>query len=177
MIKWILILLALAGLVVAVYAVVASTWQPPTHETACPAIVNPYPNGLAASGLIEGQDRNVRIAAPEAGLVWKVMARANDTVPAGAPLFQLDPRILEADRARAEAAIQVAEQSLQRLQHAPRPEDVAPLAAAVKRAFAHRDHAKKEYDRVRHLRLNQAVSEEQLSEKANGFVEASAQLE
>ena len=177
MLKWILIALAFAGLGVAVYAVAASRWQPPIHETARPAIVNPYPNGLAASGLVEGQGRNVRIAAPEAGLVWRVMARANDTVPAGAALFQLDPRLLEADLARAEAAVHVAQQSLERLQHAPRPEDVAPLTAAVKRAQAQRDHAKREYDRLRHLRNNQAVSDEQLSEKGTSFLEANARVE
>jgi multidrug resistance efflux pump len=177
MMKWILIALGLTGLAVAVYAVAASAWSPPIHETARPAIVNPYPNGLAASGLIEGQGRNVRVAAPEAGLVWNVMVRANDTVSAGAPLFQLDPRTLDADLARAKAAAQVAEQSLQRLQHAPRSEDIAPLAAAVKRALAHREHAKTEFERLHRLRNKQAVSEEQLSEKANDLVEASARLE
>jgi HlyD family secretion protein len=177
MIRWGVIALALGGLAVAIYAVVASTWEPPIYQPARPVIVNPYPNGLAASGVIEGQGRNVRIAAPEAGLVWKVMVCPNDVVLAGAPLFQLDPRTLEADLARAEAAVQVAEQSLQRLQHAPRPEEVAPLKAAVQRAQAHRDHAKSEYARGRQLRLNQAVSVEQLSEKANAFEEAVARLD
>jgi multidrug resistance efflux pump len=63
------------------------------------------------------------------------------------------------------------------LQHAPRPEELAPLTAAVRRALVHRDHAKKEYARVQHLRVNQAVSDEQLSDKANAFEEAVARLD
>ena len=119
MLKWTTIGLSLAGLTAGIYVVGASAWHAPVEEPARPAIVNPYPDGIAASGVIEGRDRNVRIAAPESGLVWKVFVRPNDKVSAGAPLFQLDPRPLQADLARAQAAIGVAEQTLKRSKTAP----------------------------------------------------------
>jgi len=176
MLKWTTIGLSLAGLTAGIYVVGASAWHAPVEEPARPAIVNPYPDGIAASGVIEGRDRNVRIAAPESGLVWKVFVRPNDKVSAGAPLFQLDPRPLQADLARAQAAIGVAEQTLKRLQKAPRPEEVAPLQAALKRALARRDHAKREYERIRRLQPGSAASDEQVSEKALEMEESAAAL-
>ena len=57
---------------------------------------NPYPKTVAAAGIIEAVNENVRIAPPVAGLITKVFVRVGDHVTKGIPLFQLDDRALRA---------------------------------------------------------------------------------
>ena len=57
---------------------------------------NPYSSTVAASGIIEAVNENVRIAPPVSGLVTKVYVAVGDHVKQGGPLFQLDDRELSA---------------------------------------------------------------------------------
>ncbi len=58
---------------------------------------NPYSATVAAAGIIEAVNENVRIAPPMAGLVVKVHVAVGDQVEKGDPLFQLDDRELRAE--------------------------------------------------------------------------------
>jgi len=58
---------------------------------------NPYPATVAAAGIIEAVNENVRIAPPVPGLVTKVHVAVGDQVQKGDPLFQLDGRELRAE--------------------------------------------------------------------------------
>ena len=58
---------------------------------------NPYSATVAAAGIIEAVNENVRISPPVAGLVIKVHVAVGDQVRKGAPLFQLDSRELRAE--------------------------------------------------------------------------------
>ena len=58
---------------------------------------NPYAATVAAAGIIEAVNENVRIAPPMAGLVVKVHVAVGDQVEKGDPLFQLDDRELRAE--------------------------------------------------------------------------------
>lgn len=66
---------------------------------------SPYEQVIAASGIIEAVNENVRVAPPVAGLVLKVLVRVGDRVTEQAPLFQLDDRELRAQLLTREAAI------------------------------------------------------------------------
>ena len=55
--------------------------------------VNPYPEGIAATGIVEALGRNVHSAAPEPGVVTQVFVQVNDVVKAREPLFELDDHI------------------------------------------------------------------------------------
>ncbi len=55
---------------------------------------NPYSATVAASGIIEAVNENVRIAPPVSGLVINVHVAVGDQVKRGTPLFQLDDREL-----------------------------------------------------------------------------------
>ena len=57
---------------------------------------NPYSVSVAAAGIIEAVNENVRIAPPVSGLVTKVHVKVADPVEKGDPLFQLDDRELRA---------------------------------------------------------------------------------
>ena len=131
MLKWVTIIAAVLGIPLALWAVMASSQPAPVLAPDESPPVNPFPRGLAAPGTIEAASRNIRIAAPEPGLIATVLVRVNDVVKSGDPLLQLDPRPAEADLAKAEAGVEISRQSLTRLRALPRAEDVTRLRAAL----------------------------------------------
>ena len=88
--------LALGGVLLAI----ATLWgankkaiPPPPVE---PPPTSPYAVTVAAAGIIEAVNENVRIAPPVSGLVTTVYVVVSDQVKKGDPLFQLDDRELRA---------------------------------------------------------------------------------
>lgn len=77
---------------------------------------NPYTQTIAASGLIEAVDRNIEIGTPASGIVTEIYVSVSEKVKKGQPLFQVDPRELEAKLLVQEANLRVAEATLKRLQ-------------------------------------------------------------
>lgn len=69
---------------------------------------NPYEYTVAASGIIEAVNENVRIAPPVGGLITEVFVVVGDHVEQGAALLQLDDRELRAQLRTREAAIPAA---------------------------------------------------------------------
>jgi len=66
---------------------------------------SPYETTVAASGIIEAVNENVRIGPPAGGLITDVFVKVGDRVQAGAPLLQLDDRDLRAQLRVREAAL------------------------------------------------------------------------
>ena len=131
MLKWVSIIAAVLGIPLAFWAVMASTQPAPVLAPDESPPVNPFPRGLAAPGTIEAASRNIRVAAPEPGLIAKVLVQVNDVVKSGDPLFQLDPRPTEAELAKAEAGVEISRQNLERLRAMPRAEDVTRLRSGA----------------------------------------------
>ncbi len=131
MIKWITFLAAAAGLTLGVYTAATAKFQAPKAELAAPPSVNPYANGIAATGQVEAASRNLRIGAPEGGIVMGVVVEVGQQVKAGDPLFELDTRPLQAELLKANATRRSAEATLKRIQAAPRAEELPPLEATV----------------------------------------------
>jgi len=142
MIKGITIALALIGLCLGVWAVATSRFHPPSHEPVQLPSINPYAVGVAATGVVETASPDVKVAAPEPGLIAEVYVQVNDRVAKGDPLFQLDRRTLDAQQVIAAAAIVSAQAQLDRLAAMPRPEDLVPLRAAVRRTQVELDNFK-----------------------------------
>jgi multidrug efflux pump subunit AcrA (membrane-fusion protein) len=135
MVKWITIVLALAGVAVGFYTIAtAGRDQPPKPPPAAPPSVNPFGRGIAAAGSIEAASRNLPLGAAESGLVAEVLVEVGEKVTAGQALARLDGRALEAELTRANAARVVAEAELARLSAEPRAESLPPLRAAVELA-------------------------------------------
>lgn len=107
--------LSIAGLLFALYLV--SIIQKPAEERqmARQPAVNPYKNTIATSGIIESSDRNIAIGSPQAGIVTEIYVKVADHVKEGAPLFQIDPRELQAKILTQEANVKVSEANLVRL--------------------------------------------------------------
>lgn len=155
---------ALMGMGLGIWTVSTCQHPPSVHPDRPPSI-NPYPQGIAASGLVEAAGGNIRIAAPEPGLVAEVFVEVNDSVKTGDPLFQLDARQVKAELCQAEAAVGSAQRNLQRLEAMPREEDLPPLRAAVEHVTAQLKYAEIEYDRFRRLHDKRAASDSALSLK------------
>jgi multidrug efflux pump subunit AcrA (membrane-fusion protein) len=136
MIRWITIILCVAGVAVGVLAVAQSKETPPVLPLARPAAINPFSSGVAALGIVEPQTREVGVVAPEPGLVVEVLVDVGSAVEAGQVLFKLDDRVLRADLIRAEALVALAESDIVRWRALPRAEDLPPLEAAVAGASA-----------------------------------------
>jgi len=136
MTKWITILLCLVGLAVGGYVVVTSREKPPNTPPAATPSINPYQNGIAATGAVEACSRNIAIGSPIGAIVVSVPVKVNQRVNVGEELFHLDTRELDAQLLRASASLEVSKAQLARLKAQPRAEDLPPLVAAVERAKA-----------------------------------------
>lgn len=131
MIKWITFILAAAGLSIGIYTAATAQHEAPKVPLAGEPSVNPYKQGIAATGQVEAATRNVNIAAPEGALVVRVLAEVGQRVKAGDPLFELDARTLQAELIRARGARQSAEAALRKVELQPRAEELPPLEAEV----------------------------------------------
>jgi multidrug efflux pump subunit AcrA (membrane-fusion protein) len=136
MLKWISIVLAVCGAAVGVYAVATNKTPEPEVPLARAPSVNPFAVGVASLGIVEPAEREVGVLAPEPGLVTQVHAQVGDRVLRGDVLFELDSRVLEAERLRAEARVASADAEVARWRAIPRAEDLPPLRATVARAEA-----------------------------------------
>lgn len=109
--------LALAGIVAASMLILrlqATVNQPVPPPPIMPA-AKPFPNCLGAAGLVEALHENTNVGTPVPGLVASVAVNVWDKVEAGAVLFTLDSRDLQAALPVQEAQIQVATATLTRL--------------------------------------------------------------
>lgn len=97
--------IALAGLLFTIWVLSTAQKQEPMPPPIEPPPTTPYQSTVAASGIIEAVNENVRIGPPGAGLITKLFVVVGDQLPAGAPLFQLDDRELRAELMAREAAI------------------------------------------------------------------------
>ena len=82
--------LALAGIVGVVVLIKQQRRQPPRPAPLVEPARSPFPNSVAATGIIEARRENVRIATIRAGLVQKVFVAVSAMVQKGDALFQLE---------------------------------------------------------------------------------------
>ena len=97
--------LALAGVGFAAWVLIGANKTEPMPTPISEPPRSPYEQTVAASGIIEAVNENVRIAPPTAGLIIKMFVVVGDQVTEQAPLFQLDGRDLRAQLLSREAAI------------------------------------------------------------------------
>jgi len=176
MLKWSVIILALAGLAMGVWTVATSGRENPEPPPASSPSVNPFPAGIAAEGLVEAAGRNVELAPPEPGLVRQVHVAVGDRVEADAALFQLDARPLEAELMEAKASLAVAKAQLARAEAAPRSASVPPLEAAVEQARARLKLAETEFQQTRQAYEQDAATERELERQEAELASAEAAL-
>ena len=134
--KFILPVLAVIGVVFAIYTVIVARQTAPPSE---PVVSPPTSRGLraiAGSGLIEAKRENIPIGTLVAGVVTEVYVKHGDMVKKDDPLFRLDDRDLKAQLLVAEANLTAAEAQYERLKAAPQQGDIPTSEAAVEEARA-----------------------------------------
>ncbi len=156
--------LAIAGLIFTIWTLATARQKEPMPTPVEPPPTSPFASTVAASGIIEAVNENVRVAPPLAGLVMNVFVTVGDQVDQGVPLFQLDDRDLQAQLLAREAAI-------------------APARGRVGEQELHVEDLRVQYERLRSVLDQRAVSEDELKRAwyalqvaKRGLVRAHAEL-
>lgn len=177
MIKTATVCLALVGAAIGTWTASTSTTRPPDLPLDCPPAINPYREGIAASGIVEASSRNIDVASHEQGIVTDVFVEVNDHVRKGDALFRLDTRNVDAELQRARAAVELRRRELQRLKMLPHEQDVAPIRAEVQCVVPQLAIAQDDLNRFAELHKRKAVTEAELLRKKWSVKEWRARLE
>ncbi len=84
--------LAIAGIVGVVLMVKRLRDRPPPPPPPVEPARSPYTNSVAATGLIEAAQENVKLGSPKGGIIQKIFVQVGSRVKSGDPIIQLDDR-------------------------------------------------------------------------------------
>ncbi len=177
MIRVVPMLLAVAGVAIAVFAVSRSGQSNALLPSDDAAMTSPYEHAIVAEGIVEAASRNRRIDAPESGLVLEIMVDVGDAVRTGDPLFRIDDRSWLARRTEAQASVTVAQSQLARLRALPRQETIEILVAAQIAAQAELTDATSRLERIRAAVQQGAATADELSQAISLAAAAEARQE
>lgn len=110
--KYVLPLLALAGVGIGIYAAMRSARTVPPAPPVSDAPQPPYQTFVAGSGIVEASTENIAIGTHVAGIVTRIYVQIGSCVKTGDPLFTIDDRAARAEIATRQATVQVAEAEL-----------------------------------------------------------------
>src|ERR1041384_1036506 len=130
--KYFLPLLALAGVIGAIYVVRAGNKPVPASQPVAQPAAPPFRSYIAGAGIVEAKSENIAIGTGEGGTVIGVFVKVGDRVTKGQPLFQIRNFTQRAEVESAKAALAMAEAKLKKLEASPRPEETPPLEAKVR---------------------------------------------
>ncbi len=154
------ILVACAGIYFMVYALRAQADNQPILGGDPPVMppAKPYPQAVAATGILEALSENVAIGVPVPGLVTEVLIKVNDLVKKGQPLLKLDDRDLRAEQHSIQA-----QQEVSRAQIAVSEAQLAKLESQLARLNSVSDSRAVSQDEVENRKQDVAVSQAQLT--------------
>ena len=158
--KFILPALALLGVLFALFMVIRGAKPPKVAAAVAEPAKPPYAYYVAGAGLVEAATENIAVGTPVGGLVLEVYGQVGDRVKAGAPLFRIDDRSLQADLGVKQAAAASAKARLDKLLKGTREEEVRVAKAELDEALATLGEAKRNYERWSQLQRGAATGEE-----------------
>ncbi len=165
MTKFLLPLLAIAGVALAVYTVMAQNKPQMVSPPVVQPASSPYESQVPGAGLVEPSTEFIAVGTNVPGIVTRVFVKAGDRVKAGDPLFAIDDRSLRAELAMREAAVAVAASQIERLTSLPRAEDVPPAEARVREAESQVADLEAQLAMWENVPDKRAVSAEELSRR------------
>jgi RND family efflux transporter MFP subunit len=136
----------------------AERQMPPAGDPPVPPPHKPFPEAVAATGILEALSENVAIGVPLPGLVTEVMVKVNDRVEKDQPMMKLDDRDLLAEQLSNKA-----QQEISRAQIAVSEAQLAKLESQLKRLSAVTDTRAVSQDELENRRQDVAVSQAQLA--------------
>ncbi len=107
--KYILPIIALAGVAFAIFTVVRGDKPVPYAPPVTEAPHSPYSISVAGSGIVEASTGNMSLGTNIAGIVSKIFVQVGSEVKAGAPLFAIDDRAIRAEIDTLQTAVRIAE--------------------------------------------------------------------
>ncbi|QYU70393.1 biotin/lipoyl-binding protein [Leptolyngbya sp. 15MV] len=164
--KYVIPLLAVAGVALAVRVVITSNQPTPSVQPVAQPATSPFQSQIAGAGLVEASTRNIAVGTNLPGVVIRVSVEAGDMVKQGDELFTIDDRATRAEIAVREAAVRQARRALERLESLPRPEEIPPLEARLAEALAQLEDARDQLARFERVEDRRAVTEEELKRRS-----------
>jgi multidrug resistance efflux pump len=161
------LLLPLFAAVVLGFSILSIMRTQPLQASAEPPVAPPsssYKTRVAAVGLLECNTENISIGSQLPGIAAEVMVKVGDTVKAGAPLFRLDTRHLEAQLAEAKAQL------------GSRQAAVRTAQAQVVSAEAARNEAKINLANVESIKDGRSLSSEDLTRRRTALESSNANV-
>jgi HlyD family secretion protein len=156
--RYLLPVLAVAGVVFSVYTVIQAQQLPPPAKPIIEPPTRPdRVRMIAGSGLVEARRENIPIGVNIPGVVTEVFVKKGEKVKAGAPLFRTDDRDFKSQLEVRLAELASAKAQLHKLVSAPRPEDIPPARAAVEEAEARMNDAEAAMSRTQRLFARGAI--------------------
>jgi len=157
---------------------VGSTHEPPADV---PPPIAParalFSGGVAASGVVEPASENVHLSTEVPGIVAEVLVTEGQSVSQDSIVFRLDDRWKQSELAVQQAVLAASERDLERLKSLPRPEDVPPSEARVRRAQAAVDAHQDQFNRAEELFKRQVVTDQEIVQKRMALAVSQAELD
>jgi HlyD family secretion protein len=125
---------------------------------------NPFGAAIAGAGVVEARGENISVGSALPGVVLEVFVPNDDVgkqVPAGAPLFRVDDRQLQAQLGVQQAALAAAKAQLAKLDQMPRPEELPAAQARVEAAQANVLRLLDQFERARKLLASKSIGLEE----------------
>jgi HlyD family secretion protein len=110
--KFLLPVLALAGLAIAIAAVIRDNEAAPAIGAPSPTATAPFASYVEGTGITEASTGNIAIGTPVSGIVTAINVNWGEKVAAGATLFTIDDRDIQAQLLPADAKVKQAEADL-----------------------------------------------------------------
>ena len=161
----------------------AITWalaSKPVHKPTVPPSPPPEStseNTVAAVGLVEPESENIELSCSVSGMVTGLYVQAGDHVKHGQRLFTVDDRDIAAELGVKRAALALAQAKLQKLEQAPRAEEIPPAEAKVEEAKALLADAEVQVKLINSVTDRRAVREEDVKRRELNYEAAKARLE
>jgi HlyD family secretion protein len=173
--KYVLPVLAVAGVVFSVFTVIqAQQVPPPARPLVEPPARPELTRMIAGSGLVEARRENIPIGVNIPGVVTEVFVKKGEKVKFGAPLFRTDDRDFKAQLEVRLAELASAKAQLHKLVSAPRPEDIPPARASAEEAEARMNDAEAAMARTQRLFERNAIPASDYDKDRYAFLAAKA---
>ncbi|MBX3357643.1 MAG: HlyD family efflux transporter periplasmic adaptor subunit [Phycisphaeraceae bacterium] len=163
--KYLIPLLAIAGVALAVYTVQSGSRPPQVAAPVAPPATSPFPTKVAGAGIVEAATENIELGTPIPGVITRIYVKVGDRVERGAPLLTIDDRAARAELDVRKAALLSAKAALSRLESMPRAEDIPPAQAKVREAEASLNDLKSQLQLWESIDDQRAIAKEDLSKR------------
>jgi HlyD family secretion protein len=161
----------------------AITWalaSKPVHKPTVPPSPPPERTSkdtVAAVGLVEPASENIALSCSVSGMITGLYVKAGDQVKKGQRLFTVDDRDVAAQLGVKRAALALTQARLQKLEQAPRAEEIPPAQAKVEETKAQLADAEVQVKLINSVSDRRAVREEDVKRRELNYEAAKARLD